>query len=111
MILIGTPHTRNAGYFMNDDRNSGGTKAEADIQTCPHCQCIIKMQEWRKAPIQNFCIKCMRPACNDKRECLDCMPFMQKIDRYCDALIKFEQHLKVAGLDPAPPKPSLILPG
>ena len=107
MILIGTPHTRNAGYFMNDDRNSGGKKDEADIATCPHCQAVIKLQEWRKDPVQNFCLKCMKPACNHNPACLDCVPFIQKIERYTDALIKWNQFVKMAGLDPVTPTPPI----
>lgn len=106
-ILIGTPHSRHAGYFLNDDRNSGGQKAEADIRTCPHCQAIIKMQEWAKAPVQNFCIKCMAPACNHEA-CFDCVPFLKKLDLFTDAIVKYEQFLKVAGLDPVNPPPLII---
>ena len=109
MIIIGTPHTRNSGYTMNDDRNSGGKKTEADIQTCPHCQAVIKMSEWAKAPVQNFCLKCMKPACNHPA-CFECIPFIKKLEEFTDAVIKYERFLKMAGVDPehAPP---LYIPG
>lgn len=81
MILIGTPFSRNAGYYQNDDRNSGGRLSEADVRTCPHCQAVIKMQEWKAAPEQNFCLKCMAPACNNPA-CQDCVPFMKQIEHY-----------------------------
>lgn len=87
MIIIGTPHTRNSGYTMNDDRNSGGRKTEADIQTCPHCQAIIKMDEWAKAPTQNFCLKCMKPACNTEA-CQDCVPFIKKLEQYIEIQLR-----------------------
>ena len=99
MIIIGTPHSKGAGYYLNDDRPSDGKKSEADIRTCPHCQAIIKMQEWSKAPVQNFCIKCMAPACNDPA-CHECIPFIRKIEQFTDALIKYQSFVKMAGLDP-----------
>lgn len=107
MIVIGTPHTRNAGYFINDKDLK--TRQEADIATCPHCQAVIKLQEWSKAPVQNFCLKCMKPACNHPA-CFECVPFIKKIDEYTDAVVKFQQFLKIAGLDPVNP-PSIITSG
>jgi len=87
MIIIGTPHTRNSGYYLNDDRNSGGAKSEADVRTCPHCQAVIKMQEWAKAPVQNFCLKCMAPACNNEA-CQDCVPFMKRIQQHIESQLR-----------------------
>lgn len=87
MIIIGTPHTRNSGYYMNDDRNSGGQKAEADIRTCPHCQAVIKMQEWSKATVQNFCMKCMAPTCIHGG-CEACVPFMKKIQQHIETQLR-----------------------
>jgi hypothetical protein len=107
VIIIGTPHTRNSGYFMNDDRNSGGQKAEADIQTCPHCQMVIYMQDWAKAPVQNFCIKCMKPACNTPA-CQECIPFIQKIEAWANAQLRYIQFSKIAGLDPEPVRSPII---
>lgn len=79
MIIVGTPHSKGSGYFINDKNLA--SRQEADIRTCPHCQALIKMQEWAKAPVQNFCLKCMAPACN-RKECEDCIPFMRKIEQF-----------------------------
>lgn len=79
MIIIGTPHTRGSGYTVNDQNLS--TRQEADIQTCPHCQAVIKMQEWAKAPVQNFCMKCMKPTCSHGG-CENCVPFVKQIEQY-----------------------------
>lgn len=87
MIIIGTPHTRGSGYYMNNDRPSGGRLSEADIRTCPHCQAVIKMQEWARAPVQNFCLKCMAPACNNEA-CQDCIPFMRRIEQHIAASLR-----------------------
>jgi len=112
MILIGTPHTHNAGYYLNDDRNSGGRKAEADIQTCTHCQTVIKMQEWKVHGA--WCNDCFAPICvicgAEMKQLGYCLPFIKRIEQYANRLIKLEQHLKIAGLEPEPAKPSLILP-
>jgi hypothetical protein len=106
-FIIGTPHTHNSGYYRNDDRLSGGTLAEGDVQTCPHCQKVINMQEWAKAPVQNFCLKCMKPACNSP-ECQDCRPFIRQIDLYTDAVVKLQAFIKMAGLDPEVPRVIII---
>ena len=87
MIIIGTPHTRGSGYYMNDDRPAEGTLTEADIRTCPHCQAVIKMAEWAKADPQNFCIKCMAPACNNEA-CLPCVPFLKQLERHIETMLR-----------------------
>jgi predicted nucleic acid-binding Zn ribbon protein len=79
VIIIGTPHTRGSGYTIND--KDLASRQEADVQTCPHSQAIIKMQEWAKAPVQNFCMKCMKPTCANPA-CQDCIPFIQQLERY-----------------------------
>ena len=79
MIVIGTPHTRGSGYAINDQDLK--SKQEADVQTCPHCQAVIKMQDWAKASVQNFCLKCMKPTCANPA-CQHCVPFVQQLERY-----------------------------
>jgi hypothetical protein len=109
-ILIGTPHTHNAGYFIND--KDLATRQEADIQTCTHCQCVIKMQEWKNDGA--FCRKCMAPICGlcgDRMLTHGCEPFLQRLEQFASAMIKFEQYLKVAGLEPVAPPPSIIVTG
>lgn len=109
-FVIGTPHTKGAGYAMNDDRNSGGKLTEADVQTCPHCQAVIKMQEWKTASIQNFCNRCMKPTCNHPNCVDDCVPFLKFFERHYDAIVKFKDYLRNAGLEPtSPPKPLIRL--
>ena len=110
MIIIGTPHTKGAGYYMNDDRGAGGAVAEADIRTCPHCQAIIKMQEWRKAQTQGFCTKCMQPTCSNPA-CMEfCTPFIEIIERMASQNMRFVMISRTMGLDPVSP-PSLIVQG
>jgi hypothetical protein len=115
-FIIGTPHVHNSGYFRNDDRLSGGTLSEADIQTCTHCQRVIKMQDWRQDGA--WCDKCSAPICgSDNPACAHqtalygCVPFMKRLEQYIDSTVKFQQHLKIAGLDAPVPPQSLIITG
>ena len=108
MILL-TPHTHNAGYYLKDDPN--GRKKEADIQTCTHCQAVINMQVWKDDGA--FCKLCNAPICNhcgDRALTFGCEPFMKKLEVFTDAVVKYQQYLKMAGLDPVNP-PSLIITG
>jgi len=102
---IGTPHTHNAGYLLNN-KDDARTKQEADIQTCWHCQAVINMQKWKDDGA--FCRTCMKPictACGDRMLIYGCEPFLKKLENATNAAIKYAQFLKVAGLDPAPPPP------
>jgi len=112
MLIIGTPHTRGAGYFRNDDRLSGGTLSEADIRTCTHCQKVIKMQEWREQGA--FCHRCDAPICDQcgaRAAVYGCEPFLKKIDQYLDATTKYAQCLKMAGLEVPDRLPPFITHG
>ena len=108
-FYIGTPHSRHAGYFLNDDRNAGGRKAEADVRSCTHCQAIILMQAWKDNGA--WCKRCNAPICancGDRALIYGCEPFMKKLEAFTNAIVKYEQHLKVAGLDPGSPPPLII---
>jgi hypothetical protein len=109
---IGTPHSRNAGYFVNDKALK--TRQEDDVQTCKHCQAVIKMREWRK--VGGWCSKCNSPLCNNPKCVADtaamgCVPFTRKIAEAFEAGEKLRQHLKIAGLDAPVPPPSPIYTG
>ena len=43
-FIIGTPHTRNAGYLGADTGGHNSRKVEADIKICTHCETVIAMQ-------------------------------------------------------------------
>ncbi len=113
-FIIGTPHTHNAGYFRNDDRPSGGQLAQADIQTCTHCQAVIKMQNWKSDGA--WCSKCEAPICGSENpECagrtaqFGCVPFLKQIELHAAKLMRYQHFSKIAGLDaPAPPRSQLI---
>jgi hypothetical protein len=111
---IGTPHTRGAGYLINGVNLS--RPDEADIRTCPHCQRIIRMQQWRDDGA--WCNKCNAPICgNNNPACVlenklyGCVPFLKKLEAFTGAQLKRQQFMKVAGLDAPPPAfiPKLII--
>lgn len=98
-MIITTPHTRGAGYYANDDRASGGIKSEADIRTCPHCQAVIKMQEWKADA--TWCMQCAAPVCGPcatRMLTKGCEPFIAKIEQALEADYRRRQFRKLAGL-------------
>lgn len=116
-FIIGTPHTHNAGYFLNDDTPSGGKKAQADIQTCPHCQAVIKLQEWKRVEDGKmnggYCMKCSAPVCGECNLAMQtegCVPFIARLERDLDMTVKLKQYMKLAGLEPPPIFTGLIRP-
>lgn len=118
MFIIGTPHTKNAGWLWSDNTASGGKKVEADVQSCTHCQCVILMQEWRKvengAMNGGFCMRCNAPICGPCQTLAltkGCTPFIEFVERETDARIKLSQFMKLAGLEPPEPPRDLIVSG
>lgn len=108
-FIIGTPHTHNAGYFRNDDTASGGKLSEADIQTCTHCQKVIKMQDWRLSGA--WCQNCGAPICEHcgtRMLTYGCEPFVKKLEEHFKLLKKFDQYLKVAEPVPAGREPIVL---
>jgi hypothetical protein len=104
---IGTPFSRNAGYFVND--KALRTRQEDDVQTCKHCQAVIKMREWRTIG-GGWCSKCNSPLCNNpiciaETARLGCVPFTKKLSQSFEAGEKLRLYLKTSGLDaPVPPQ-------
>lgn len=99
MIIIGTPHKHNAGYYKNDDRASGGLKTEADIQSCVHCQAVILMQKWKEDG--GWCGRCSKPICGpcaDRMLTKGCEPFIQKIEQALESNFRRQQFRKIAGI-------------
>jgi hypothetical protein len=99
-FLIGTPHASGSGYFLNDDRNSGGAKAEAHVQCCGHCQKVIKLELWKEDG--GFCRRCMLPvcaSCADRMLTYGCEPFIKLIEREAERAVRLSQFRKLAGLE------------
>ena len=113
-FVIGTPHTHNAGYSWY--RYSCDTRVvEDDVQTCPHCQAVIRMRQWQTTKdgkmAGGFCMKCdapICPHCQAKMQTEGCIPFMRKLERELDMTVKYHQFVKEAGLEPAAPSRPLF---
>ena len=70
------------GYLLNDDRASGGTKEEADMLGCSHCQTLMRRKLW--ADDGGMCHGCGAPVC---APCCDRIPqhgcevFLRQLER------------------------------
>jgi hypothetical protein len=92
---IGTPHRHNAGYFVND--KDLRTRQEAHVQTCSHCQAIIKMEDWKLSG--GWCSKCAKPLCSQpscqaRTALMGCVPFTQQIDQAITAANRLDRLLR-----------------
>jgi hypothetical protein len=98
IIIGGTPHSRHAGYLMNDNRASGHGLKEADIYVCEHCQVIIEVPIWKEDG--GWCGHCQHPICG---KCADdmlrngCVPFMKKLEQALEADYRRQQNRKILG--------------
>lgn len=103
-FIIGTPHTHNAGYLLNN-QDVSSARHQADIQTCKHCQAAIEMQAWRDDGA--WCSKCNSPVCSHgdcavRTEKLGCIPYIKYIETILEGQTSLEQFRKMAGLDAQP---------
>jgi hypothetical protein len=93
-----------AGYLFNDDRNSGGKLDEADMVTCPHCEALLRLQDWRKEREQGgggWCRKCFAPVCGpclDRMLVFGCEPYLKKIDQAVEENYRRQQNRKTLGI-------------
>lgn len=102
---IGTAHIKGAGYFLNNKALGQRERQEADIQTCSHCQAVIKMQDWKQDGA--WCGRCMKPICvpcGTRALIYGCEPFLKKIEQYAEKQMRFEKFRKDAGLEPVAPQ-------
>jgi hypothetical protein len=74
------------------------------------------MQLWKQDGA--FCTKCWSPICgNENPACVQenqlygCVPFLRRLELYTNAAVKYQTYLRMAGLDPVAPPPSLIVTG
>lgn len=94
-----------AGYFMNDDRNSGGKLDEDDIIGCAHvlaadCTPIMKKSAWKMQGGMCFvCGKPMCPACTKRALKFGCEgPEEKRIEQAVNDRYRQQQNSKVLGL-------------
>lgn len=112
-FIIGTPHTHNSGYLLNNQDLCSAKQKQADIQCCTHCQAAIQMQQWKDDGA--WCSKCSAPVCAHgecaaKTEKLGCIPYIKYIETILEGQTSLEQFRKMAGLDaPADYQPKIII--
>lgn len=70
---------RQEGYFLRDERLSGGRMQELPTITCSHCNCVVILNPQRTRD-RGYCAKCDHYIC-DKAGCrLECNPTQQMLD-------------------------------
>ena len=96
-----------AGYLMNDSRNAGEGVEENDILCCPHCQCTINLQAWRKYRADGgtmqggYCRSCKAPVCplcTDRMLKYGCEPFIREVERAVETTYRRGQLVKTLGI-------------
>lgn len=89
-----------AGYFMNDDRASGGALDEDDIIGCRHCPTPMKKREWKLDG--GMCFVCSGPlcvSCTKRAQQFGCQgPEIKRIEQAVNDLHRREQNAKVLGI-------------
>lgn len=103
MIYIGTPHAKNAGYYVND--KDLRTRQEDNIQTCAHCGQIVYLSKWKE--VGGFCMVEMKTLCGPcatRAQTHGCEPMMKKIEQFAEAQMRYQQISRIVGLEPEPPK-------
>lgn len=78
------------GYFMVDNRLSGGGLVEVPILTCSHCQKQLIVNPGRTRD-RGYCPKCDNYICDEceavRVATLECKPFEQVIDEVQEAAV------------------------
>lgn len=101
-----------AGYFINNQLGPAREKQEDDVLTCAHCQAILLAHAWREEG--GFCRSEMKPLClrcADRALVYGCEPFMKKLEGFTRSQYRYQQFLKVAGLEPPPAQRPIITGG
>lgn len=63
------------GYFIRDDRASGGTLVELHTLTCAHCNRVVALNPARTRE-RGYCSKCYSYVCDTPACNLDCTPVL-----------------------------------
>lgn len=81
------------GFFLNDNRVSGGGILEADTVHCRHCQGVVLMQH-RQAQGSFWCYHCQGPVCFNLA-CQECKHWKQKVDEQLTRAERLRQMLQI----------------
>jgi hypothetical protein len=90
-----------AGYFLNDDRASGGKRDEDDLLGCGHCPRPVKKHKWQIHG--GICFVCGKPLCfacydtaHKTKQCRGSEE--ENIIRAVDEAYRKQQNAKVFGI-------------
>ena len=95
------------------DAHTGGECSrhiQSDIQTCPHCETVIQLQQGE----YGWCRCCKKPVCvpwAHRMLTYGCEPLIKRLEQILGIESKLAQFRKLAGLEPEPQKPALIVSG
>lgn len=95
---VGTPHTRGAGYFVNNQNSAN--RQEADIQSCAHCQKVLFLKAWQADG--GWCKHEMKPLCApcaDRALKFGCEPFLKSLEQHMTAQMRELIFSKLAGTE------------
>lgn len=89
-----------AGYFMNDDRASGGKLDEDDTLKCSHCPQGLRKSQWKMHG--GMCMVCQQPLCprcTKRAMQFGCDgPEIKKLEAVVNDLYRREQNAKILGI-------------
>jgi hypothetical protein len=90
-----------AGYFLNDDRASGGKLEQDDLLGCGHCERPVKKYKWTRAG--GMCFVCGKPLCfecyeksHKTKQCTGSAE--EEIVRIVNEAYHKEQNMKILGI-------------
>jgi hypothetical protein len=89
------------GYWMNDDRASGGKLSEDDTVGCGHCHAAMTKQTYLAEPVH--CAHCgekvgIMCGCADRLRTHGCEVFIRTIERTLDSNYRKVQNARILGI-------------
>jgi len=96
-----TRQSDGAGYLFSDNRAASEGVEEADIVCCPHCQCTINLQMWKKERSLGgggWCRQCFSPVCGPcttRMLQFGCEPFMKLVDEAMKRAYRIRRNRKI----------------
>ncbi len=92
-------YTDGAGYFVNDERVSGGRLSEDDVLGCAHCQKALKKKIWLNNG--GYCSQCDQELCVEcatKTMTEGCANFKRRVERAIADDYRREQNARILGI-------------
>lgn len=90
-----------AGYLLSDNTASDwGTKEEADILSCGHCQALIKKSDWKEDGCWcSCCDQAVGVTCGCAKRMLTrgCENFLMKLEKAIERKYTVDQNARILG--------------